>query len=97
MYPPRSKTTSVIFFSVAFLAIKAPTSFAASLFACFVFTDLSNVEALTNVVPLTSSIICAYKFVLLLYTHNLGLSAVPLIFVLTLLCLLALSNFLSVF
>ena len=95
--PPRSKTTVSIFFSNAFLAIIAPTSLAASLLACFVFISLSNVEQLTNVFPATSSMICTYKFALLLYTHSLGLSLVPDTFVLTLKCLLVLSIFLSVF
>jgi hypothetical protein len=67
-----------------------------STFECFVFISLSNVDTLTNVFPATSSITCAYTWLLLLYTHSLGLSAVPDILFLTLLCLLALSNFLSV-
>lgn len=92
MYPLRSNTTVVIFLSAALLAIKVPTSLAASTFDFFVFTSLSNVEAETIVFPATSSMICAYIFVLLLNTHNLGLSAVPEILFLTLACLLALSN-----
>ena len=57
MYPPRSNTTSVIFFLAALLAINAPTSFAATLFACFSFISLSSVEAAQRVFPLASSII----------------------------------------
>ena len=93
MYPPRSNTTVSIFFSNAFFAIAVPTSLAASLFAYFVLMSLSKVEQLTNVFPATSSMICTYKFVLLLYMHNLGLSAVPDIFLLTLKCLLVLYHF----
>ena len=85
-----------MFFAVALLAIKVPTSLAASILDFFVLTSLSNVEADTNVFPATSSMICAYMLLLLLYTHNLGLSAVPDTLVLTLACLLVLSNFLSV-
>jgi hypothetical protein len=59
MYPPLSKTTSEIFASFALFATNAPTSLAASTFACFVFTSLSNEEAATNVFPLTSSMIYA--------------------------------------
>ena len=39
MYPLRSNTTVVIFLSAALLAIKVPTSLAASTFDFFVFTS----------------------------------------------------------
>ena len=59
MYPPLSNTTFDILAALALLAIKLPTSLAASLFAFFVLTSLSKVEAETKVFPATSSITCA--------------------------------------
>ena len=49
--------TFFIFFSIALLAISAPTSFAASILLCFSLISLSNVEAETKVTPFVSSTI----------------------------------------
>src|SRR5512138_1468902 len=67
-------------FSIAFLAITAPTFMAASILPVYArpaLTSSDNVEVATSVVPVSSSISCAYICFALLNIFSRGRRLVP--------------------